>query len=124
MFDLSELMKKVSSMVEGVGDMVLKYQLIPEDLDALVSVRTEEDVKHMIEEHDRHHTGALLRAFLFPPFQANRFGCVRTVSVGAALHRRHKWDHPSKPQEGLCLLFPKIKLPRCIPSLFQFKFIA
>lgn len=64
---LTELMKKVSSMVEGGGEMVLKYQLVPEDLDALVSVRTEEDVKHMIEEHDRHHTGALLRAFLFPP---------------------------------------------------------
>ena len=64
---LSELMKKVSSMVEGGGEMVLKYQLVPEDLDALVSVRTEEDVKHMMEEHDRHHTGGLLRAFLFPP---------------------------------------------------------
>ena len=64
---LTELMKKVSSMVEGGGEMVLKYQLVPEDLDALVSVRTEEDVKHMMEEHDRHHTGGLLRAFLFPP---------------------------------------------------------
>ncbi|ESW20561.1 hypothetical protein PHAVU_006G219400 [Phaseolus vulgaris] len=62
----SELMKKVGSMVEG--EVVLKYQLVPEDLDALVSVRTEEDVKHMIQEHDRHHTG-LLRAFLFPPFR-------------------------------------------------------
>ncbi|RDX97605.1 hypothetical protein CR513_19600, partial [Mucuna pruriens] len=60
----AELMKKVSSMVEG--EMVLKYQLVPEDLDALVSVRTEEDVKHMIEEHDRPHTG-MLRAFLFSP---------------------------------------------------------
>ncbi|BAT86722.1 uncharacterized protein LOC124844135 isoform X1 [Vigna umbellata] len=59
----SELMKKVGSMVEG--EVVLKYQLVPEDLDALVSVRTEEDVKHMIQEHDRHHIG-LLRAFLFP----------------------------------------------------------
>ncbi|KAK7412008.1 hypothetical protein VNO78_03454 [Psophocarpus tetragonolobus] len=63
----AELMKKVSSMVEG--EMVIKYQLDPEDLDALVSVKTEEDVKHMIEEHDRHQTG-LLRAFLFPPWNA------------------------------------------------------
>ncbi|XP_020221145.1 uncharacterized protein LOC109803886 [Cajanus cajan] len=63
---LKDLMNKVNNMVEA--DMVLKYQLMPEDLDALVSVRTEEDVKHMIEEHDRHHTGnGLLRAFLFPP---------------------------------------------------------
>ncbi|KAK7328331.1 hypothetical protein VNO77_22435 [Canavalia gladiata] len=59
----SELMKKLSSMFEG--EMVLKYQLVPEDLDALVSVRTEEDLKHMIEEHDRHQT-SLLRAFLLP----------------------------------------------------------
>ncbi|CAJ1963768.1 unnamed protein product [Sphenostylis stenocarpa] len=59
----SELMKKVSGMVEG--EVVLKYQLLPEDLDALVSVRTQEDVKHMIQELDRHHTG-MLRAFLFP----------------------------------------------------------
>ncbi|TKY71401.1 clustered mitochondria protein [Spatholobus suberectus] len=67
-----ELMKKMSSMVEG--EMVLKYQLVPEDLDALVSVRTEEDVKHMIEEHDRHQTG-LLRAFLFPPSKPPLLAC-------------------------------------------------
>ncbi|KAK7284035.1 hypothetical protein RIF29_13786 [Crotalaria pallida] len=62
----SELMKKLSGMVEG--EMVLKYQLVPEDLDALVSVRTDEDLKHMIDEHDRHENGGapLLRAFLFP----------------------------------------------------------
>jgi len=60
---IPELMKKVGNMVEG--EVVLKYQLVPEDLDALISVRTEEDVKHMIQEHDRHQTG-LLRAFLFP----------------------------------------------------------
>ena len=48
--------------------MVLKYQLVPEDLDALVSVRNDEDLKHMIEEHDRHESGGIpmLRAFLFP----------------------------------------------------------
>ncbi|CAL0309604.1 unnamed protein product [Lupinus luteus] len=62
----SDLMKKLSEMVEG--DMILKYQLMPEDLDALVSVRTDEDLKHMIEENGRHENeGApLLRAFLFP----------------------------------------------------------
>ncbi|XP_061375983.1 uncharacterized protein LOC133318059 [Gastrolobium bilobum] len=59
----SELMKKVSGMVEG--EIVLKYQLVPEDLDALVSVKTDEDMKHMIDEHDRHDSG-MLRAFLFP----------------------------------------------------------
>ncbi|XP_065872826.1 uncharacterized protein [Euphorbia lathyris] len=61
-----ELMKKLTSEVEG--DMVLKYQLTPEDLDVLVSVRNDEDLKHMLEEYDRHETGgtAKFRAFLFP----------------------------------------------------------
>ncbi|KAK7302370.1 hypothetical protein RJT34_13259 [Clitoria ternatea] len=63
-FPGNELMKKVNSMVEG-GDMVLKYQVGAADLDMLVSVRTEEDMKHMIDEHDRLQTG-LLRAFLYP----------------------------------------------------------
>lgn len=35
------------------GDMVLKYQLIPEDLESLVSVRNDEDLRHMLEEYDR-----------------------------------------------------------------------
>ncbi|WCJ18613.1 Octicosapeptide/Phox/Bem1p family protein [Euphorbia peplus] len=62
----SELMKKLTSEVEG--DMVLKYQLTPEDLDVLVSVRNDEDLKHMLEEYDRHETGGTtkFRAYLFP----------------------------------------------------------
>lgn len=59
-------MKKLSAEFEG--DMVLKYQVMPEDLDVLVTVRNNEDLKHMLDEHDRHETeGTLkLRAFLFP----------------------------------------------------------
>ncbi|KAF2293919.1 hypothetical protein GH714_005671 [Hevea brasiliensis] len=62
----SELMKKLSSEFEG--DMVLKYQVIPENLDVLVSVRTDEDIKHMLDEYARHESEgtAKLRAFLFP----------------------------------------------------------
>ncbi|KAL9448489.1 hypothetical protein AB3S75_015888 [Citrus x aurantiifolia] len=62
----SELMKKLSTIDDG--DIVLKYQLIPEDLDSLVSVRNDEDVKHMMEEYDRHGSEGTprLRAFLFP----------------------------------------------------------
>ncbi|KAJ7967988.1 Octicosapeptide/Phox/Bem1p domain-containing protein [Quillaja saponaria] len=62
----SELMKKLTAHIDG--DMVLKYQFIPEDLDALVSVRSDEDLKHMFAEYDRHQSeGApMLRAFLFP----------------------------------------------------------
>ncbi|PRQ19745.1 putative PB1 domain-containing protein [Rosa chinensis] len=63
----SELMNKLSAVVDG--DMVLKYQLIPEDLDALVSVRSDEDVKHMLDEYDRQENQGMsprLRTFLFP----------------------------------------------------------
>ncbi|KAK4803479.1 hypothetical protein SAY86_003296 [Trapa natans] len=62
----SELMKKLSALFEG--DMILKYQLAAEDLDALVSVKSDEDLKHMFDEHDRHASlgSPMLRAFLFP----------------------------------------------------------
>lgn len=47
--------------------MVLKYQLFTEDLDSLVTVRTDADLQHMFEEHDRPAAGSpMLRAFLFP----------------------------------------------------------
>ncbi|XP_058766589.1 uncharacterized protein LOC131640196 [Vicia villosa] len=62
----ADMMKKVSGVVDG--EVVLKYQVIPEELDTLVTVRTEDDLKHMITELDRHESGGspLLRAFLFP----------------------------------------------------------
>ncbi|XP_028796680.1 uncharacterized protein LOC114752126 [Neltuma alba] len=61
----SEFMKKVTALTDS--DMVLKYQLVPEDLDALVTVRSDADLQHMFDEHDRHGNGApMLRAFLFP----------------------------------------------------------
>ncbi|XP_027338791.1 uncharacterized protein LOC113852657 [Abrus precatorius] len=120
----SELMKKLSSMFDG--DMVLKYQLVPEDLDALVSVRAEEDLKHMIEEHDRHQTG-LLRAFLFPPkpvvventppteayLLEQRYidainGIVRTSSIG----------------KGSACSTPKSTSPDAAPSAAESPFLA
>ncbi|KAM3291004.1 hypothetical protein P3S67_019293 [Capsicum chacoense] len=63
---LSELMKKLTPQIEG--DMVLKYQLVHEDLDALVSVKTDEDLRHMLDEYDRCESSGIprLRAFLFP----------------------------------------------------------
>lgn len=61
----SELMKKLTNLFDG--DMILKYQLLPEDLDALVSVKNDEDLRHMLEEYDRHESAGTprLRAFLF-----------------------------------------------------------
>ncbi|KAK0589903.1 hypothetical protein LWI29_019995 [Acer saccharum] len=68
---ISELMKKLTTTTTTTisdGDVVLKYQLIPEELDSLVSVRTDEDLKHMFDEYDRHESEGTpkLRAFLFP----------------------------------------------------------
>ncbi|CAH8390351.1 unnamed protein product [Eruca vesicaria subsp. sativa] len=59
-----ELTKKLTEMTEN--DMVLKYQILPEDLDALVSVKSDEDLKHMMDEYNRHHESPKLRTFLFP----------------------------------------------------------
>ncbi|XP_039006799.1 uncharacterized protein LOC120134432 [Hibiscus syriacus] len=62
----SELMKKVNSMVEG--DMVLKFPIIPDELDALLTVKSDEDVEHMVDEYRRLESEGTpkLRAFLFP----------------------------------------------------------
>lgn len=59
-------MKKLNNMVEG--DMILKYQVIPEELDALVSVKSDEDLKLMVDEYNRLESEASpkLRSFLFP----------------------------------------------------------
>ncbi|KAK3007882.1 hypothetical protein RJ639_013712, partial [Escallonia herrerae] len=40
-----DFMKKLSYHTDG--DVVLKYQLIPEDLDSLVSVKSDEDLRHI-----------------------------------------------------------------------------
>lgn len=55
------------------SDVVLKYQLVPEELDALVSVICDEDVRNMFDEFDFHSAmrssngrSPRMRAFLFP----------------------------------------------------------
>lgn len=62
----TELMKKLTYLIED--DMILKYQLVPEDLDALVSVKNDEDLRYMFNEHDHYGSSGKprLRAFLFP----------------------------------------------------------
>lgn len=92
-----ELMKKLTYQIEG--EMVLKYQLVPEDLHALVTVRSDEDLSHMFDEYDRsENTGApKLRTFLFPTKPENHTeihtleqryvaainGCTRAHSTSA-----------------------------------------
>lgn len=59
-------MKRLTYQING--EMVLKYQLVTEDLDALVSVKSEEDVVHMFDEMEQYESAGCprMRAFLFP----------------------------------------------------------
>lgn len=57
-------------MAAGSSNISVKYQLPNEDLDALISVTTDEDVENMMEEYDRfaqnqNTRSARLRLFLF-----------------------------------------------------------
>ncbi|XP_031395296.1 uncharacterized protein LOC116206648 [Punica granatum] len=65
----SALLSKLSKL-SGINNLTVKYQLPNEDLDALISVTTDEDVENMMEEYDRlshNHNprSARLRLFLF-----------------------------------------------------------
>ncbi|KAL8535942.1 hypothetical protein ACS0TY_011547 [Phlomoides rotata] len=61
-----EVMKRLTYLIDG--EMILKYQLLTEDLDALVSVKSEEDVVHMFDEMEHYEIAGCprMRAFLFP----------------------------------------------------------
>ncbi|XP_074291537.1 RAF-like serine/threonine-protein kinase 20 [Silene latifolia] len=62
----SELMNKMNDLFDG--EYVLKYQIAKEDLDSLVSVKCDEDIRHMLDEYDRLEQAgpSKLRTFLFP----------------------------------------------------------
>ncbi|KMT08091.1 hypothetical protein BVRB_6g143430 isoform B [Beta vulgaris subsp. vulgaris] len=59
-------MQKINNLFNG--EYVLKYQIAMEDLDFLVSVKSDEDIRHMLDEYDRlEREGNLkLRTYLFP----------------------------------------------------------
>ncbi|PKA65044.1 hypothetical protein AXF42_Ash019056 [Apostasia shenzhenica] len=61
----SELKEKLSGTFSA--ELVVKYQLMSEDLDALVSVRTDDDLYHMIDEYDRLERGARFPTSAFAP---------------------------------------------------------
>ncbi|GLJ32065.1 hypothetical protein SUGI_0645720 [Cryptomeria japonica] len=55
----------IAKMAEVLGcDVLLKCQLPGEDLDALVSIKSDEELESILEEYDR--LGTKLRVFLFP----------------------------------------------------------
>ncbi|XP_062087369.1 protein PAL OF QUIRKY [Humulus lupulus] len=67
--NFSGLLTKLSKL-SGTSDVIVKYQLPNEDLDALISVTTDEDVENMVDEYDRlvqnqNPKSTRLRIFLF-----------------------------------------------------------
>ncbi|XP_054796607.1 uncharacterized protein LOC129301980 [Prosopis cineraria] len=66
---LSAMTAKLSSLCNA--DVFIKYQLLREDLDALILVTNDEDLEHMLIEYDLSQRESVkparLRLFLFPP---------------------------------------------------------
>ncbi|XP_062189268.1 uncharacterized protein LOC133892474 [Phragmites australis] len=69
----------------------LKYQLPQDDLDSLISVTSDDDVDHLMDELDRIHGLAAnvakpprLRVFLFTPAPESAFGSVLSGTGGEA----------------------------------------
>lgn len=66
---LSSFLSKLSSLCDLPDGVSFKYQLPGEDLDALISVTTDDDLEHMMHEYDRQYRGcskpARMRLFLF-----------------------------------------------------------
>jgi len=86
----TELMQK---MMQIYGqDLLLKYKLPDQDLDALVSVSCDEDLENMMDEYERHLEGSgegssRLRVFLFP---AGDHGLAHFPAIG---DRRNSEKH-------------------------------
>ncbi|KAJ8761606.1 hypothetical protein K2173_004382 [Erythroxylum novogranatense] len=81
------------SKLSGIANLSVKYQLPNEDLDALISVTTDEDVDNMMEEYDRvfhnqNPRSARLRLFLFPKGEESRPGSISSLLDGST-NREH-----------------------------------
>lgn len=74
-------------------DVTIKYQLPNEDLDALISITSDEDIENMMEEYDRlvaHGSSSnarapRLRLFLFPSDGGGAFGSILS-GTGSSKH--------------------------------------
>lgn len=77
-----------------MSNITAKYQLPNEDLDALISVTTDEDVENMMDEYDRvahnqNPRSARLRLFLFPEGEDSRANSISSLLNGSA--NRENW---------------------------------
>ncbi|CAN4078235.1 unnamed protein product [Withania somnifera] len=85
------LLVKLSKLA-GKPNMNIKYQLPNEDLDALITVSTDEDLENMMEEYDRliqNQKSARLRVFLFPNDSGSRASTISSILDGSS--KREQW---------------------------------
>ncbi|PON85797.1 PB1 domain containing protein [Trema orientale] len=91
--NFSGLLTKLSKL-SGTSDVIIKYQLPSEDLDALISVSTDEDVENMMDEYDRlvqnqNPKSTRLRIFLFSNGDDSRTSSISSLLQGSA--NRDNW---------------------------------
>ncbi|XP_076942712.1 uncharacterized protein LOC143612663 [Bidens hawaiensis] len=87
----ASLLNKLSKL-SGTTDICVKYQLPNEDLDALITVTSDEDVENMMDEYDRlahNNKTARLRIFLFP----TDMSLSRASSISSLLDGSVKREH-------------------------------
>ncbi|KAH7837353.1 hypothetical protein Vadar_012867 [Vaccinium darrowii] len=93
----SSLLNKLSK-ISNTRNLTLKYQLPNEDLDALITVTTDEDVENMIDEYDRFHqnnsqsqskASPWLRLFLFSNDSVSRTSSISSLLDGST--KREHW---------------------------------
>ncbi|KAI7736274.1 hypothetical protein M8C21_022724 [Ambrosia artemisiifolia] len=87
----ASLLQKLSKL-SGTPDICVKYQLPNEDLDALITVTSDEDVENMMDEYDRlahNNKTARLRIFLFPTDNS----LSRASSISSLLDGSIKREH-------------------------------
>jgi hypothetical protein len=93
----ASLLNKLSKL-SGITNLTVKYQLPNEDLDALITVTTDEDVENMLEEYERiaHNqnpgsvsSSARLRLFLFSADSVSRASSISSLLDGSA--KREHW---------------------------------
>ncbi|KAK4438559.1 hypothetical protein Salat_0190400 [Sesamum alatum] len=94
----AELMVKFG---ESCGTSVnLKCKLPSEDLDVLVSIKSDEDLRSVVEEYERESPESKIRAVLFPS------NCTKKVSPPSS--PMSCFDFPSVPQP------PRVKAPSSV----------
>ncbi|KAK6264824.1 PB1 domain - like 10 [Theobroma cacao] len=86
-------LSRLSGNLIRIGNVSVKYQLPNEDLDALISVTTDEDLENMMEEYDRLAQNqnprlARLRLFLFSKGDDSRTSSISSLLDGS-VNREH-----------------------------------